>query len=94
MDETKVGQPRKRQKFGGRKKGTPNKVNALLKDDILTAAADAHPDGRVGYLTEQAQKNPTAFLTLLGKVLPMTVSGDPDAPLIHRIERIIVRAQD
>lgn len=58
-------------KTGGRQKGTPNKITALLKDDILTAASNAHPDGRVGYLTQQAQENPAAFLTLLGKVLPM-----------------------
>ncbi len=60
----------------GRKKGVPNKITALLKDDILTAAANAHPEGRVGYLTQQAQENPTAFLTLLGKVLPMQISAE------------------
>ncbi len=54
-------------KTGGRKKGTPNKITALLRDDILQAAADAHPQGRLGYLTHQAQENPTAFMTLLGK---------------------------
>lgn len=59
----------------GRPKGTPNKINALLKDDILSAAAAAHPNGRVGYLTLQAKENPTAFLTLLGKVLPMQIEG-------------------
>lgn len=62
-------------KTGGRKKGTPNKINALLKDDILKAAEAAHPGGRIGYLTQQAQENPTAFLTLLGKVLPMQVEA-------------------
>ena len=60
----------------GRKKGVPNKVTALLKDDILAAAAAAHEGGRVGYLTEQAQANPTAFLTLLGKVLPTDINAD------------------
>lgn len=64
-----------RAKTGGRKKGTPNKINALLRDEILQAASDAHPDGRVGYLTQQAKKNPTAFLTLLGKVLPTQIAG-------------------
>lgn len=62
-------------KTGGRTKGTPNKITALLKDEILQAASDAHPGGRIGYLTEQAQENPTAFLTLLGKVLPHQVEG-------------------
>lgn len=67
-----------RPKTGGRKKGTPNKITALLKDEILQAASDAHPEGRVGYLTQQAQENPTAFMTLLGKVLPTQVEGAGD----------------
>jgi len=69
-------------KTGGRKKGTPNKITALLRDDILQAAADAHPDGRLGYLTLQAKENPTAFMTLLGKVLPTEVKVDADAPVM------------
>lgn len=63
-------------KTGGRAKGTPNKLTATLKDAILMAAEGAHPDGMTGYLQQQAQENPTAFLTLLGKVLPMQVQGD------------------
>ena len=65
-------------KTGGRKKGTPNKINALLKDAILQAAQRAGgggTEGTVNYLTEQASANPTAFMGLLGKVLPMTVQG-------------------
>ena len=75
----------KGKKTGGRVAGTPNKITALLKDDILKAADSAHEDGRVGYLTEQARDNPTAFLTLLGKVLPMQVNGE-----IEHSGRIIV----
>ncbi|AGG91237.1 MULTISPECIES: hypothetical protein [unclassified Sulfitobacter] len=72
----------KGRKTGGRKKGTPNKVTALLRDDILQAASNAHPGGRLGYLTEQAQENPTAFMTLLGKVLPTEVKVDADQPIM------------
>lgn len=60
-----------RKKTGGRAKGTPNKVTAALKDMILTALDEAHPDGSIAYLKSQASANPTAFLTLVGKVLPM-----------------------
>ncbi|MFC3706054.1 hypothetical protein ACFOOL_14975 [Devosia honganensis] len=81
-----------RAKTGGRKKGTPNKVNALLKEDILAAASAAHPDGRVGYLTKQAKENPVAFMTLLGKVLPMQITGEGGGPVkIQKVERVIVR---
>lgn len=63
----------------GRKKGIPNKINSLLKDDILKAADTAHPEGRVAYLRQQAQQNPVAFMGLLGKVLPMQIEGTGEA---------------
>ncbi len=73
--------PQKRQKVGGRVKGTPNKVTATLKEAILLAANGAHEDGMVGYLQEQAKNNPAAFMTLLGKVLPTTLANDPTNPM-------------
>lgn len=75
----------------GRPKGSPNKITADLKRAILEAAEAAGQEGgTVGYLTTQATANPAAFLTLLGKVLPTTVAGDPDNPLqtITRIELV------
>jgi hypothetical protein len=72
----------KGQKTGGRQAGTPNKTTALLKDAILEAAVKAGGKGElVGYLTKQAKENPAAFMTLLGKVLPLTVQGDPNNPI-------------
>lgn len=68
----------KGRKTGGRTKGVPNKLNADLKSMILGALSDS---GGQSYLASQAKNNPTAFLGLVGKVLPMTVAGDPDAPL-------------
>lgn len=72
----------------GRPKGSPNKTTALLKDAILEAARMAgnpldkdDPEGLVMYLQYQAKENPAPFLSLLGKVLPMTIGGDKDNPL-------------
>jgi len=81
-----AGRPKGIPKTGGRKAGTPNKVNADLKEMILGALDQA---GGAAYLLAQAHENPNAFLTLVGKVLPMTVAGDPTAPLVHEIRRII-----
>jgi hypothetical protein len=80
----------------GRPKGSPNKTTAILKDAILLAAQRAGGDGEDGianYLEIQARENPGPFMALLGKVLPMTVSGDPNAPveIVARIERHIVK---
>jgi hypothetical protein len=79
----------------GRKKGVPNKTTAALKEAILNAAAEVGSDGEgadglTGYLVHIARNDIKAMAGLLGKVLPMQVAGDPDAPLVHRIERIIV----
>lgn len=60
----------------GRPKGVPNKATALLKDAILMAASNAGGKaGLVGYLETQAKENPGPFMALLGKVLPMQLTG-------------------
>ena len=64
---------------GGRQKSSLTKVTRMRKDDILAAAEQAHHGGRIGYLVEQAQTNPTAFLTLLGKILPSEVNASVGA---------------
>lgn len=65
---------KKGQKIPGQGKRGPNKVTLELKEMILTALGNA---GGVDYLTERAQdpRTASAFLTLVGKVLPMTVQG-------------------
>ena len=54
------GQP----KTGGRRKGTPNKLNADVRAMILAALA---AKGGQKYLEKQADENPTAFLTLVAR---------------------------
>lgn len=92
-----MGKPKGSPKSGGRKKGTPNKTTALLKDAVLIAARraggsdDDHDDeGLISYLAEQAAENPTGFMPLLGKVLPMQVTGKDDEPIKIMITREIV----
>lgn len=75
----------------GRPKGSPNKIGADVKAMILEALARK---GGVTYLAEQADKNPTAFLTLVGKVLPMTVQGDPENPLMAGLTVTFVQPKD
>lgn len=72
----------------GRPKGSPNKVTAELKDMIRQALDEA---GGVAYLTEKAQdpRTASAFLSLVGKTLPMTVKG-PGSNGEHVFQKIIV----
>lgn len=86
-----MARPKGSPKLGGRKKGTPNKQTAAIKDMIIQALDKA---GGVDYLLSQADENPNAFLTLVGKVLPLQLQGDPDNPLtlkIQEIRRSVVR---
>jgi len=63
---------------GGSRKGRPNKLTADLKTMILGALDKA---GGEEYLMRQANENPSAFMTLLGKVLPLQLQGDKQNPL-------------
>lgn len=90
-----------REKTGGRTKGTPNKTTSMLKNAIISAAEAAGENmngknGLVGYCTFLATKEPKAFSQLLGKVLPMQIAGDPDAPLqtVTRIELVPLTGND
>jgi hypothetical protein len=48
--------------------------------------------GGVDYLERQAEANPTAFLTLVGKVIPLQLTGDPNAPIVTEVTLRGVRA--
>lgn len=75
----------------GRPKGVQNKTTGVLKDMILKALDKA---GGVDYLVVQADKNPAAFLSLVGKVLPMQVTGEGGGPIaVTRIELVGVKPE-
>jgi hypothetical protein len=76
-------------KTGGRQKGTPNKHTRAVKDMILEALDKA---GGVEYLLTQAGENPTAFLTLVGKTLPLTADLNVTA-LDNQEQREAARAE-
>lgn len=80
----------------GRPKGSRNKVTVLLKEAILEAGKKAGDGDLVAYLEKQARENPGPFLALLGKVLPLQVSGDQDKPVNVPIQTIelVARAPD
>ena len=62
----------------GRPKGAKNKTTTAVKEMVLTALSNV---GGIEYLERQAEDNPTAFMTLVGKVIPLQVAGDEDNPL-------------
>lgn len=66
---------------GGRQKGTPNKTTGELKDMILQALTNK---GGVKYLESVAEEDMKAFCALIGRVLPLTVSGENGGPIEHK----------
>lgn len=74
----------------GRKAGTPNKTTAAVKDMILTALSNA---GGAKYLERCANDHKTAvaFLNLVGKVLPMQITGQDGGALEAKLTVEYVR---
>jgi hypothetical protein len=62
-------------KHGGRKAGTPNKLSATVKDNVI---AVFHGIGGVDTMTTWAKSNETEFFKLYSKLLPtdLNVAGD------------------
>jgi hypothetical protein len=56
----------------GRKPGSSNKITRDIKEMVINALQKA---GGEEYLTDQARKNPSAFMGLVGKVLPLQVQA-------------------
>jgi hypothetical protein len=78
--ENRIG---KGQPGPGRPKGIPNKTTTAIKEMVIEALSKA---GGVDYLHGQAATNPTAFLTLVGKVLPLQVNGaGADGEHLHKV---------
>jgi len=74
----------------GRPAGVKNKTTTALKEAILLAAEESGEDlkgknGLVGYLTRIANDEPRAFAGLLGRVLPLQIAGDANAPITVQI---------
>ena len=65
--------PKGHKRYGGRQKGTQNKLSMDLRQMILNSLSDV---GGETYLRKQADENPTAYLALVSKVLPKEIKAD------------------
>lgn len=75
----------------GRPKGVQNKLTRTVKEAIEAAFNGV---GGHEYLMRQAEENPQAFLTLLGKIIPAQVQqeiSNPDGSLKPTVIRIVAK---
>lgn len=73
---------------GGRPKGSLDKGNALIREMIAQALDQV---GGVEYLAETALTHQAAFLALVGKVMPVQITGEGGGPVQYqKVERSIV----
>lgn len=75
----------------GRPKGSPNKLTQTVKQALEEAF---HGVGGAEYLMRQAAENPTAFMTLIGKLIPAQVQQEitnPDGSLKPTVIQIIAK---
>jgi hypothetical protein len=64
----------------GRKKGAKNRVGTDVREAVVQAF---EAGGGYKWLVTQMRENPKAFMQLLGKVMPMQVTGAGDRPLLE-----------
>ena len=76
---------------GGRKKGTPNKISAMVKVAIENAFTAV---GGEEYLVKVAEEDPRTFCTLLGKILPTQVEAKAEEPITYQIITGVPRWDD
>jgi hypothetical protein len=77
----------------GRPKGSLDKGNALIREMACEALAKV---GGVDYLARVAESHPGPFLSLLGKILPVQLTGDGGGAVetVTRIELVAMTTDD
>jgi hypothetical protein len=73
----------------GRRRGTPNRVTADLKDMAIGALA---AEGGIEYLRKVARENPAAFLAFVGKFVAKEIDAKVSASVRLEIVEEIVDA--
>jgi hypothetical protein len=92
MSDEVIKTPKKRSGFNGqpgpgRPKGMPNKSTTAIKE-MLLASLDSV--GGQDYFKRQAEENPNAYMSLIGKIIPSEVknqiTGSDGGPIQHAVK--------
>ena len=75
----------------GRPSGVPNKVTTAAKDAIAMAAEGLGGVDRLIVWAKEDPLNERAFWSsIYPKLIPVTLAGEKNAPLVLRLERVLV----
>ena len=74
----------------GRPKGSLDKGNSMIREMIVEALDGV---GGVEYLQQTALSHPAAFLSLIGKVMPIQVMGEGGGPVqtVTKVELVALK---
>jgi len=78
----------KRKKYGGRKKGTPNKISAVAQNDVMKVFKQL---GGVKAMTEWAKDNKTEFYKIYAKALPKNIQAPDEGQEVDEEWTVTVR---
>lgn len=79
-------------KGAGRPKGSPNRVGKAAKEVIQQAATELGGAERLLTWVQEDPANERAFWAqIYPKLLPLTVSGDPENPINHNLSVVFVK---
>jgi hypothetical protein len=75
-------------KRGGRPKGVRNRFTEELKQTILDGLHNTNDEGLFGFVRDTAIETPTAGLSILGRLIPVSLAGTLDGKIVvvHRDE--------
>ncbi len=70
----------KRAKIAGREKGTPNKVSATAKENIIAVFTRL---GSTAAMARWAKRHPTDFYRIYARLLPTEIEGTLNVPVTY-----------
>lgn len=87
----------KKQKTGGRKKGTPNKTTAQIKD-MITALVGTQMEKWPAVIDKMMKEDPAEAMKITGRlidyVLPKQTKIDLEGELKHKVEKITIEIKN
>ena len=84
------GKPKGLPKSGGRIKGIPNKTTTTVREAFENAFKLLQEDDEANVIS-WGKNNTTEFYKLSSKLIPLQITGDPNAPLTIQVTGMVIK---